>query len=207
MSMKKAKRLMGALVASRWWMASALVCGAAAGLGLAVVHVARATSYLSDSPETCVNCHVMRTEYASWRHSSHAGVATCNDCHVPHDNWIHAYAFKARDGMYHASIFTLRLEPQVIHMSSAAVPVVEANCRRCHADVVCDVSLRDSETAGVRCWHCHRNVPHGTARGLSSASDALNPELSGISTMEPPKIGGRRPWPPRQTPARPDAAH
>ena len=79
-----------------------------------------------------MNCHVMTTQYLTWQHSSHARVATCNDCHVPHDNLVHKFAFKAQDGSWHATVFTMRWEPQVIRLSERAKPVVQANCRRCH---------------------------------------------------------------------------
>ncbi len=39
----------------------------------------RAPSFLTDDPEACVNCHLMRSAYLTWRHSSHAEVAHCND--------------------------------------------------------------------------------------------------------------------------------
>ena len=103
------------------------------GLGLFVFHISRAASYLSDAPETCMNCHVMTTQYVTWQHSSHANVATCNDCHVPHTSLAAQYGFKAKDGLWHATVFTMRWEPQAIRLSAGAVPVVENNCRRCHA--------------------------------------------------------------------------
>lgn len=112
-------------LAPGWRVAGFLSIGMALGTGMFVFHVSRAASYLSDSPETCINCHVMTTEYATWRHSSHAGVATCNDCHVPHTSLPAHYAFKAKDGLWHATVFTMRWEPQVIRLSDAVVPVVE----------------------------------------------------------------------------------
>ena len=72
------------LVPRVWRLPCFVMLGVAAGVGLFVLHVSRATSYLSDAPETCMNCHVMRTQYLTWQHSSHASVTTCNDCHVPH---------------------------------------------------------------------------------------------------------------------------
>jgi len=36
------------------------------GLGLLTLHASPATSYLSDSPEGCINCHIMQPEYAAW---------------------------------------------------------------------------------------------------------------------------------------------
>ncbi|MDZ7608895.1 MAG: NapC/NirT family cytochrome c [Cyclobacteriaceae bacterium] len=56
------------------------------GIFVYAIYVSNAVSYLSDDPETCVNCHVMRPEFATWQHSSHKEVAVCNDCHVPHNN-------------------------------------------------------------------------------------------------------------------------
>lgn len=31
----------------------------------------RITSYMTDDPQACVNCHVMTPVYNSWMHSSH----------------------------------------------------------------------------------------------------------------------------------------
>src|SRR5690606_28565128 len=75
-------------------------------------YVSKAWSYLSDDPETCINCHIMAPQYATWQHSAHRLTTNCNDCHVPHDNIFHKYYFKAKDGLRHATIFTLRKEPQ-----------------------------------------------------------------------------------------------
>jgi cytochrome c nitrite reductase small subunit len=179
-------------IAAAWRAPAFAMCGVATGLGLFVFHISRADSYLSDAPETCMNCHVMTTEYVTWRHSSHANVATCNDCHVPHNNVINQYAFKARDGLWHATVFTMRWEPQVIRLSRAAIPVVENNCRRCHAQVIENVSLAMAGTSGQQCWDCHREVPHGTVRGLSATPGVFQPQLpEAAAPNQQPKLGGR----------------
>ena len=100
-------------LAPGWRPAGFVMLGVTAGMGLFVFHVSRAASYLSDAPETCMNCHVMTTQYVTWQHSSHARVATCNDCHVPHTSLAAQYGFKAKDGLWHATVFTMRWEPQV----------------------------------------------------------------------------------------------
>jgi cytochrome c nitrite reductase small subunit len=157
-----------------WALPVAVVLGAAVGLLILIFHVSRASSYLSDNPETCVNCHVMATQYATWFHSRHRQVATCNDCHVPHDNPIRHYAFKASDGARHAFMFTFRLEPQVIRIHSAGQRVVQENCIRCHDAAVHTTTLTavrgdDVEAEeGLRCWACHRETPHGRVRGLAA---------------------------------------
>jgi cytochrome c nitrite reductase small subunit len=133
----------------------------------------------------------MGPQYVTWQHSSHAECATCNDCHVPHDSLVSQYAYKARDGLWHATVFTMRWEPQVIRMSDKAVPVVENNCRRCHAETVEGVCLYQQDT-DLRCWDCHRDVPHGRVRSLSATPDTFRPRLRGIdqATGEP-LVGGR----------------
>ena len=60
--------------------------GILAGLGAYAAYMARIHTYLGDDPSVCINCHIMAPYYNSWDHSSHGRRATCNDCHVPHDN-------------------------------------------------------------------------------------------------------------------------
>ncbi len=148
--------------------------GVAVGMAVLVAHVSRATSYLSDVPETCLNCHVMEDAYASWRRSSHGPVTTCTDCHLPHQNPVARLAHKARGGLWHSYVFTFRLEPQVLRLAHYSHSVVQENCLRCHHDQIQMVRL-----AGVterRCWDCHA-VPHGPVSSLSSSPDALRPPL------------------------------
>jgi cytochrome c nitrite reductase small subunit len=139
-----------------------------------------------------MNCHVMTTPYVTWQHSSHGRVTTCNDCHVPHDGLLSKYGFKARDGLWHATVFTMRWEPQVIRLSPGAVPVVEANCRRCHAQVVENVSLATHAGGDLRCWDCHRELPHGPVRSLSATPGVFQPLLPPANaSSQRPRIGGR----------------
>jgi len=153
--------------------------GMAAGLGLLLVRVSEMPSYLSDSPRTCINCHVMVPEYTTWQRSSHFHFATCNDCHVPHDNVIRKYAFKASDGLRHATIFTLRAEPQVIEAKPASKNVIEENCRRCHERFIAGVpSLHSGER---RCSDCH-SVPHGEVHSLASTPNVPYPKLPPVTS-------------------------
>jgi cytochrome c nitrite reductase small subunit len=151
-----------------------VLAGAFIGLSFYAAIESKAVSYLSDNPDTCANCHVMTPQYTTWRNSSHREVATCNDCHVPQDNVIKKYAFKAKDGLYHASVFTSRGEPQVIRMKEAGIEVVQNNCVRCHQDQVTDAKLAAYVDDHVenrterKCWTCHQEVPHGSVHSLSS---------------------------------------
>jgi cytochrome c nitrite reductase small subunit len=180
-------------LAPRLRPAGFVTLGMAAGMGLFVLHVSRAASYLSDKPETCMNCHVMTTQYVTWQHGSHAGVATCNDCHVPHTSLLAKYGFKAEDGLWHATVFTMRWEPQTIRLSARAVPVVEDNCRRCHAQVVAEVAPAAHQAGDLHCWECHREVPHGFVRSLSATPGVFQPQLPPVrQPSQQPTIGGRR---------------
>lgn len=172
--------------------------GVFVGLAVTAAHISRAGSYLSDQPETCVNCHVMNTSYATWQRSSHVGVATCNDCHVPHDNPVSKLAFKARDGLYHSYVFTLRLEPQTIEISAGARPVVQQNCRRCHERQLLHLRQSAAHSEDRLCWECHRTVPHGRARSLAASPRVMTPVLPPpLGSLDPLEIGGR---PPRAEP-------
>ncbi len=134
--MKFLERLNLNLVPGKLKIACLVSLGCFVGMGAYVAHISEAASYLSDEPEACLNCHIMTPQYASWKHSSHARVATCNDCHVPHDSTLRKYYFKAMDGGRHSAMFTLRMEPQVIKAREESVKVIQANCMRCHSDQV-----------------------------------------------------------------------
>lgn len=159
-----------------------IVGGLIAGLGGYAIYMSRAHSYLSDDPATCVNCHIMTPYYQSWNHSSHAQWATCNDCHVPQDNVVGKYAFKAMDGLYHAAIFTLEAEPQVIRPRDGSYEVIMNNCIRCHTQLNTDfvktgmLTYADvKEGQGKACWDCHTSVPHTKVSNLSASPHAIVP--------------------------------
>ncbi len=168
---------------ANWFIAVNILSAAFLGLFLYAAYISNAVSYLSDSPITCINCHVMRSAYATWQHSSHREVAGCNDCHVPHDNVISKYYFKAKDGLRHATMFTMRAEPQVIKMHEDGQKVVQKNCQQCHAQLNERVGLADKTYNDVvcddskLCWECHREVPHGRIHGLDAAPFSRVPLL------------------------------
>lgn len=169
-----------------WRPAVIVLSGVMTGLGLLILYISNAFSYLSDQPETCMNCHVMTPQYATWQRSSHREVATCNDCHVPQDNFFNKYLFKAQDGMRHATIFTMRWEPQVIEIKEAGKKAVQDNCIRCHVDLIERVWSDDMTylnrhyKSGRPCWDCHRETPHGRVNSLASTPYARVPRLSPV---------------------------
>ena len=172
----------------RWRIPVIITLGTFCGLAVYTVYISRAPSYLSDKPEVCVNCHIMAPQYATWNHSAHREYATCVDCHVPHDNVFNYYYFKAKDGLRHAYVFTLRKEPQVIFIKEEGKKAVQQNCERCHEFLVEEVEneechkypcIRDkggAEDESERyCWECHRATPHGRVNSLSSVPNARVP--------------------------------
>jgi len=161
--------------------------GVAIGMVLVLTRIANATSYLSDDPRACINCHVMTDAYASWQRGSHGRVAVCIDCHVPHSSIVSKYAYKAQDGLKHSYVFTMRSEPQVLGLSARAAPVVQTNCVNCHRHQVSGIRGQGSggsplasgsrpPTPERRCWDCHTNI-HGEVRSLSASPSMLRPEL------------------------------
>ncbi|MDR3090389.1 MAG: cytochrome c nitrite reductase small subunit [Desulfobulbaceae bacterium] len=158
-------------------VAAAVAAVIAIAMFVYLVRISRATSYLSDDPKACINCHVMNAQYASWRHSAHARYATCVDCHLPSGQALATYAAKASDGLHHALAFTMNQFGQRIQISEAGKTRVQTNCIACHAKVV-DTMLTNRDrfhnftnpqaSAEVLCWDCHRDTPHGRVRNLAS---------------------------------------
>ena len=88
------------------WIALAGLVGAIVGLGAFTFAYAQGLSYLTNNPEACANCHIMREYYDGWNRGSHKAVAVCNDCHTPHDNIVAKYAVKGLNGFRHSYAFT-----------------------------------------------------------------------------------------------------
>ncbi len=154
--------------------------GIISGLGIYIIYLSRVHSYLSDDPSACVNCHVMTPYYQTWFHNSHSKWTNCNDCHVPHDNVFNKYYFKAKDGLYHSTIFTLNLEPIAIRAKEASSNVIMENCIRCHNQInnefVKTGMITFTETTqgkGKACWDCHSTVAHGKQSNIASTPNAI----------------------------------
>lgn len=177
------RELLNILLPSRQWKLFAIVAGGiVCGLGAYTVYASRAWSYLSDDPSGCVNCHIMAPYYATWNHSSHSRNTSCNDCHVPHQSFAKKWMFKGMDGLRHASIFTMRGEPQVIQALDGSAGVIMDNCIRCHTQLNTEFVSTGKIThamakagEGKACWDCHRDIPHGGTNSLSSTPNALVP--------------------------------
>ena len=157
-----------------------ILTGVIVGLGLLFMYLLRAHTYfVGDEPSACVNCHIMTPYYATWSHSSHGRDATCNDCHVPHQNIAMKYGFKAMDGLKHTAYFITHSERQAIMAENMSAEVVMDNCIRCHTQLNQEFVktgridfMMANRGEGKACWDCHRNVPHGGMNSLMATPNA-----------------------------------
>lgn len=146
--------------------------GAFAGAAVHTASYAEATSYLSDNPKSCTNCHIMNEQYNSWSSSPHHARATCNDCHVPHDSVFNKYYVKSENGYRHSKLFTLQNFHEPIQITPMGKRVVNENCVRCHDAMTTEIRLasggvsghENSKTGDIDCVRCHSAVAHGSTR-------------------------------------------
>lgn len=138
------------------------VLGLALGVGTYTFFYAKGASYLTNDPKACINCHVMQEQYDGWINSSHRSVATCNDCHAPHD-FIGKYSTKALNGFWHSFYFTTGNYPDTIRINERNRQITEDACRKCHADIVETIEGpggKHSAADKTSCLRCHRSVGH-----------------------------------------------
>jgi cytochrome c nitrite reductase small subunit len=149
----------------------ALAVGALIGLGAFTFVYAKGYSYLQNDPGVCANCHIMSEHLAAWQKGSHRAVATCNDCHTPHD-LVGKYMVKARNGFWHSFYFTTGRYPDPLRITPSNHAVTEGACRYCHEELTAAIDHGTlTSDAGVNtsgsqaeerltCTRCHRYVGH-----------------------------------------------
>jgi cytochrome c nitrite reductase small subunit len=137
----------------------AALFGVAAGVGSFTFVYAKGYSYMTNDPRACANCHVMHEQYDGWVKGSHRTVATCNDCHAPHD-LVGKYWTKARNGFWHSYYFTTGGFHEPIRMTARNRRVTEQACRKCHAALT--EAIEGPHRAGqeLSCIRCHWDVGH-----------------------------------------------
>lgn len=133
--------------------------GAVGGIAGYTFVYAKGYSYMLNDPAACANCHIMREQFDGWNHSSHRSVATCNDCHTPHD-FLGKYMTKARNGFWHSYYFTANNFPEPIRMEPKSRAITEAACRHCHGPLVQAMDTHSENMAELSCTRCHESVGH-----------------------------------------------
>jgi cytochrome c nitrite reductase small subunit len=134
------------------------------GLGGYTFFYAEGLSYLSNDPKACVNCHIMREQYDGWQKASHHQVATCNDCHVPHE-FIPKYLAKMENGFWHSKGFTLQDFHEPIRIKPRNRAILQENCVGCHAELVGLIATHPgNDHQMLDCAKCHADVGHGPRR-------------------------------------------
>lgn len=137
----------------------AVAIGVLGGLGVFTFGYGEGTAYLKNDPAACANCHVMQSHYDSWLNSSHENVATCNDCHLPHDpagKWI----TKADNGFFHSLAFTTGDFHEPIQIKPRNRRVTQSACLHCHSDFVHQMLPAEEGDGMLNCVHCHADVGH-----------------------------------------------
>ena len=125
--------------------------GIMVGVGGYTFVYAKGSSYLTNDPAACANCHAMSGQYAAWQRGPHRSVAVCNDCHTPHA-LTGKYLTKGSNGLRHSFYFTSGRYPDNPQITARNRAIVEAACRRCHADMV--------QAMSADCLRCHADVGH-----------------------------------------------
>lgn len=146
-------------------IALAILLGLIGGIGAFTFGYGKGFSYLVDDPKTCANCHVMQDHYDSWQKSSHHNVATCNDCHLPH-NFIGKWYVKGDNGFFHSLAFTTQDYHQPIQIKPRNRVVTQNACMHCHNDIVHQMLPENPGGQMLQCIQCHNDVGHaGRRRG------------------------------------------
>jgi cytochrome c nitrite reductase small subunit len=173
----------------------AAVLGVGVGVGAYTFSYAKGLSYFGTEPSACVNCHIMEPQYAGWQKGSHHTVARCIDCHLP-ASFVPKYLAKAENGYRHGKLFTTQTFEEPITVKAAGLEILQANCERCHADLVHGLmgigdygveafDQPDGRTTGreqgVPCVHCHWTVGHGERAGLGGPARANEPSALGAA--------------------------
>ncbi len=163
------------------------VAGISLGIGLKTFDYAEGTSYFSKDPAACANCHIMRPQLASWQKSSHKALATCVDCHLPHDP-LGKYLAKAENGWNHSKAFTLQNFHEPIQINDKNSRILQDNCVHCHGALTHAMTTAESVAApvttapgGFSCVHCHRDVGHGERATMGVLE--TNPGRAGLKRL------------------------
>ena len=138
-----------------------IAIGLAIGIGGYTFLYAKGSSYMTNDPSACANCHIMQDYYDAWIKSSHRSVAVCNDCHTP-AGFVAKYATKASNGFWHSFAFTSGRFPDPLRIKPHNREITERACRKCHGEIVEAIETPHGvgDTPVLSCVRCHISVGH-----------------------------------------------
>lgn len=144
-------------------LAAAVVLGMLGGIGAFTFGYGDGAAYLTNNPESCANCHIMQDHFDTWQQSSHHAVATCNDCHTPH-NFVGKWTVKADNGFFHSLAFTTDRFHEPIQIKARNRRVTQNACLYCHEDFVHNMLPAERGGEMLLCAGCHSDVGHAQRR-------------------------------------------
>ncbi|TAL35190.1 MAG: cytochrome c nitrite reductase small subunit [Spirochaetes bacterium] len=109
----------------------------------------------TSTTEYCASCHVMLPRYEDWFYTGKHTMIRCVDCHLPNDSFLNHYVWKGLDGMKDVVYFYTGIVPEMIHITVHGKKTIQANCVRCHEEMVSRINAD-----AMRCWDCHRSFYH-----------------------------------------------
>src|SRR5688572_20636835 len=129
----------GSKISVPWWIGVLVVLsGLFFGVGFFTFGYGQGASYFSKDPKACVNCHIMQPQFDSWQKASHHTVATCVDCHLPHE-FLPKLIAKSENGFWHSKGFTLQDFHEPIFIRERNTKILQENCLHCHEGLVHDM--------------------------------------------------------------------
>lgn len=147
--------------ATRWfWPIVGVLVGVFVGLSFFTFGYANGSAYFGKDPQACSQCHSMNEQFAGWSNGPHRHVATCQDCHAPHDDPVAWALDEADNGFWHSLKFTFDAYPENIKIREKNRHVVEASCLYCHKDFVSRIEMGRPHGQEVSCLQCHNEVGH-----------------------------------------------
>lgn len=138
----------------------AVLCFAGAAGGLYILVGPPGLLAYSESPEFCGSCHLHQKQYETWSRGAHR-TNKCGDCHLPNGNLAEHFIWKGYDGAKDVTLFFTGNFSDDTVITGHGRKVAQANCARCHAQVVSNM-----DTSERNCWECHRGMTHKLAGAI-----------------------------------------
>lgn len=157
---RKARTAVGERARRWFWPVVAGLTGILAGLMIFTFGYANGSAYFGKDPQACAQCHSMNKQFTAWSKGSHHTVATCQECHAPHDDPVAWALDEADNGFWHSLKFTFNAYPQNIKIREKNLEVVQEACLYCHKEFVSRIELGRPHDQGVSCLQCHNEVGH-----------------------------------------------